>query len=246
MKAEISSQTFLPLWDGGRSKERPQDGKQGDGRGWSGADQERAQREAAAGARARSPGGTSLFSPLGWGGLSRAAVRGAGAGATCPALRAGPLHCSCAGRASVRVSVCAPVCARASPGRRAPVRSALLSPHPLPFHRRPSPCPQRAHLPVPAVLIENLPGNLGGGRGRGKEPRNGRRGERRGRLLTAWSLQHLLRHTSSLPGHRVGQSPGDLHPLGCPSCPLCTGRIMTLALRLRFCSPPPRYYVSGW
>lgn len=145
------------------------------------------------------------------------------------------------------VSVCAPVCARAPLGRRAPVRSALLSPRPLPFHRRPSPWPQRAHLPVPAVLIENLPGNLGGGRGREKEPRNGRRGERRGRLLTAWSLQHLLRHTSSLPGHRVGQSPGDLHPLGCPSCPLCTGRIMTLALRLRFCSPPHhRYYVSGW
>lgn len=166
----------------------------------------------------------------------------------CIAAAPGVQACVCARvHARVCVCVCACVCTRAArPPRPSSLGAAV--PSPLPVPPPPSPWPQRAHLSVPEVLIENLPGNLGGGRGRGKEPRNGRRGERRGRLLTAWSLQHRLRHTSSLPGHRVGQSPGDLHPLGCPSCPLCTGRIMTLALRLRFCSPPPphRYYVSGW
>lgn len=52
---------------------------------------------------------------------------------------------------------------------------------------------------------------------------------------------------SSLPGQGVGRRPGDSHPPGCPSCPLCTGQSMPVALRLRICSALPHcYYLSGW
>lgn len=134
-KAEILFPNNSPSL--GRGKERPQDREQGNGRGaGAGTRNSRIQRRPPARERA-SPGRASLFSPLSWRGPSGAAVRGAGAGAARPPLRAGLLHCSCAGRASVRVCmrVCATVCVHAAAPQfarrccpRAPSRSAAAPP----------------------------------------------------------------------------------------------------------------------
>lgn len=133
-KQKFSSHTTLPLWGGAKSAPRIASRATDAGRGLG--PETRASRGGRRHGSAQ-PWPRVPVSPLSGRGPSGAAVRGAGAGAACPPLRAGLLHCSCAGRASVRVCmrVCATVCVHAAAPQfarrccpRAPSRSAAAPP----------------------------------------------------------------------------------------------------------------------
>lgn len=151
-KQKFSSQTTLPLWDGGGAKSAPGIASRATdvGRGLGpetrasgggrrhGSAQPWPRVPALSPQRARAE---RCRSPRGGGGRSLPA---ASRRATALQLRR---VCK---RACVHACVCARVCARS----RAPVCQALRSPRPFPFRRRPSLSPQRARPHVPAALTE--------------------------------------------------------------------------------------------